>query len=255
MATKLLEQNKLNRPLSQAHVNRLANQIQRGLWRLNGETIKVAATGDVLDGQHRLWAVIETNTAIETYIVYGIDREAFCTIDTLRRPRSGGDIVALEGAERYRTVIACALTWLIRYQRKCLENYRDPTHRVENADIQGSYHDNPGIKRSSEVAMTLSGLATPSVFAFLHFIISTRNPEIAERMIATLSNPSGIRLEDPFFRLRSWLLQAKGAKRDALMMIALTIKAANAAAKGKTIGTLRWQNQGAHPEEFPVLDL
>jgi len=52
-------------------VERIAKQIRQGKWKYNGDTIKIAATGDVLDGQHRLWAIIESKTAVETVIVYG----------------------------------------------------------------------------------------------------------------------------------------------------------------------------------------
>lgn len=255
MATKLLERNKLNRPLSQVHVNRIAKQIESGKWCINGDTIKIAVTEDVLDGQHRLWAVIEANKAIETYIVYGIERDAFSTIDTLRRPRSGGDVLALAGAERYRTTTSSALIWLIRYQRKCLESFRDPTNKVENSDIETTFAENPGIVRAVERAVSLKGVMTPSVLAFVYYIIVNRNRELAERMIETLSHPSAVDMDDPFFRLRSWLTAVRYSTRDPLMMIALSIKAANAAAKKTKVKLLRWQNQGDRPEEFPRLEV
>ena len=53
----------------------------------------VLLDGAILDGQHRLWAVIESKTPVETIIIRGIAREAFATIDTVRAPRSGGDII------------------------------------------------------------------------------------------------------------------------------------------------------------------
>jgi len=238
-------------------VNRIADEIKRGRWHLNGDTIKFATSNDVLDGQHRLWAIIEANTAVESYVVTGIDREAFSTIDTLRAPRSAGDVIALAGCQRYRNVAAAALVWLIRYQRKVIENYREPSNRVENADVQDAYIENSALIRSVEIAMTLKGVVTPSLFAFLHYVITTRSPEIAARMVSTMSNPSGIGMTDPFFKLREWLLRAKvdRADRDPLVVIALTIKAANLAAAGKTTGALRWQNQGQKPEPFPLLDL
>src|SRR5690606_5321337 len=69
-AVRLLERNTLNRPLSDQHVKRIASQISAGKWRFNGDTIKLSECGDVLDGQHRLWAVIEAKKPVETLIVY-----------------------------------------------------------------------------------------------------------------------------------------------------------------------------------------
>src|SRR5216683_3522813 len=111
MAMNLLEHNTLNRPLNDQHVQRISRQIIDGKWRFNGDTIKIADTNDVLDGQHRLWAVIEAKKPIETIIVYGIARDAFATIDTLRKPRSFADVVALNGTARHRNYVASALTW------------------------------------------------------------------------------------------------------------------------------------------------
>lgn len=67
MAAKLLEHNKWNRPLNDLHVHRIKNQILKGKWQFNGDTIKVSADGDVLDGQHRLWAVISQGKQPEDF--------------------------------------------------------------------------------------------------------------------------------------------------------------------------------------------
>lgn len=96
-AMALLEMNGTNRPLNEQHVKRIARQISDGKWKFNGDTIKIATTKNILDGQHRLWAIIEAKTAIETIVVRDIEEDAFATIDTLRKPRSGSDILALLG--------------------------------------------------------------------------------------------------------------------------------------------------------------
>lgn len=255
LATTLLEHNKLNRPLSDKHVRRIADQIVSGHWRYNGDTIKIASTGDVLDGQHRLWAVIEAKVPVETILVRGIAADAFSTIDTVRRPRSGGDVLALAGLERHRNVAATALQWFVRYQRGVLDKWRDPANRVENSDVEAAFADNPGIARAAERAMPLRSIVTTSTIAFLYYIIVNRNEALAERMMNTLHNPSGVAVDDPFFRLRSYLLAEKWRSKDALMTIALTIKATNAAYRGEHIKVLAWRSQGDNPEKFPKLEI
>src|SRR5580692_2847485 len=93
MAVQFLEHNTLNRPLSDQHVKRLVGQIIGGKWKFNGDTIKISKGGGILDGQHRLWAVVESKVSIETGLVMGIEKDAFATIDTLRKPRSGADVL------------------------------------------------------------------------------------------------------------------------------------------------------------------
>lgn len=252
MAAKMLEHNTLNRPLRQRHVQRIAHQIETGKWRFNGDTIKIASTEDVLDGQHRLWAVIEANKPIRTMVVYGIDKDAFSTIDTLRSSRTGGDMVALAGAERYRNQVSTALAWLLRWQTgQKIMAWRNPANRIENSDIEQAFADNPGMINAVEAATRLRSLCNPAILGMLYYIMSNRNPDIADRMMETLSNPAHVRVTDPFFALRAWLLSQK--RRDQLLTIAVTIKAANAAYEDKPIKHLKWQTQGQTAEEFPEL--
>lgn len=255
MATKLLENNGLNRPLGDAHVKRIAEQITAGKWRFNGDTIKIADGGDVLDGQHRLWAVVESNTAIETIIVHGIEPDAFSTIDTIRRARSSSDVVALAGVSRNRAAVAGALTWLIRHQRNVLEQYREPENRVENADVEQALKDNPGIIRAVDAVTSVKGVANPALMGFAYYLVSNRDEELADRMVETMRNPGAIHMNDPFFKLRVFFLSDKEAarRRDGLKTIAVMFKAINAAAKGEHIARLIWQSQGAKPEPFPKL--
>lgn len=253
-AMALLESNGSNRPLNDQHVRRIARQIADGKWRFNGDTIKISSTNDILDGQHRLWAIIEAKVPVETIVVRGIEPDAFATIDTLRKPRSGSDVLALLGATHHRVVISTALQWPTRWQRKCLETYRAPNNRIENSDVEQAYRDNPGIVRAAEAASRLRGLANPGLIAFFYFILTNRNPDLAERMMHTLENPSGVGINDPFFRLRAYFTSDK-ARKDPLVTIVLMIKAANSAYEGREVKALNWRNQGSYAEPFPALNV
>lgn len=254
IALKLLEHNTFNRPLSDRHVQRLARQIIEGKWKFNGDTVKVAKGGDVLDGQHRLWAVIEAKKSIKTIIVYEIARDAFSTIDTIRRMRSGGDVLALSGVTRYRVIIATALTWMLRWQRGVLEDFKAPQNRIENSDIEEAFSGHPGMVRAAERATKLRRITNPSIMAFLYYVITNRDADLAERMMDTLENPARRGVDDPFFRLRAYFTADHLKRKEPLISIALTIKAANAAHRNKDIQALSWRAQGKSPEAFPTLN-
>ena len=251
MARELLEGNSLNRPISDGHVNRLAAQIAAGKWRFNGDTIKISSDLRVLDGQHRCWAVIESNTAVETIIVRDIEPDAFATIDTLRKTRSGADILSLCGAERHRRHIAQALVWLIHWQRG-IQQFKEPSHRVENADIEEAYGlHKEAITFAVEKASKLRKVGNVPLLAFLYYIISNRDGAIAERMMETLYDPSRRSAVDPFYQLRRYF--GSDTVKQPLTTIALTIKAANAAKRGKSIENLQWKTVGRGAEKFPEL--
>jgi hypothetical protein len=254
-ATRLLEHNTLNRPLNDQHVKRIASQILSGKWRFNGDTIKISDDNAVLDGQHRLWAVVESKFSIETILVRGIKRDAFATIDTLRKPRSGADVLALNGATRYRQHMSAALQWLIRWQRGTLENYQAPVNRVENSDIELAFENNPGIVRAIERVAHLRGMASPALVGFFYYVLTNRSPELAERMVFTLENPAGVAMNDPFFRLRLYFTSDHLKRKNPIVTIAIMVKAANAAIANREVKQLKWQNQGTTPEEFPKLEV
>lgn len=236
-------------------MNRIARQIVDGHWKFNGDTIKVSDDGEVLDGQHRLWAIVETQTAVETIVVYGIKREAFATIDTVRKQRSGGDTLSLMGVDRYRSLISEALKWLLRYRGGFIEDFRAPIHRIENADIELAFSENKTIAKAVEKAMRTRGLGSTSIIAFMYYVAANRNEELADQMMDALLDPSTVALSHPFFRLRSYFTTDRHKQKDALLTIALMIKALNAAAAGQKLQHLQWKQQGERREEFPKLKI
>ncbi len=254
MAVELLEANKHNRPLDQTTISRITRKIQQGKWRYNGDTIKITNTFDILDGQHRLWAIIEAKRPVETLIAFGIDREAFETIDTIRKLRSYSDTIALEGQTRYRTVIGTSLSWLIRYERGVLLNYKASVNRIENSDIKDAFRANPNIVQAVTRAMPLRRLVNSGLVGFFYYITAAQNTSIAEEMIEVLADPSRTPLNHPFYLLRAYFA-SELTNKDPIKSIALMIKATNATYRGQRLTSLEWRAEGKNPERYPLLDV
>lgn len=253
---QLLESKFNNRPLNDLHVKRLAQQIKDGLWIFNGDTIKVSDEGEVLDGQHRLWACIEAKAPIETVVVHGVRREAFATIDTLRRARTPADMVALLGATRYRTILGTALSWLIRWEQGTLPEYRSPHNRVENSDVEAAFKKHPNMAAAVVKCMPLRRLCNPAVLACIYYNAANRNDVIAEMFVASIENPASLNVTHPFYQFRVHLGAYTGARtRDPVRTFALAIKSLNAVAANKPVRVLKWKDQGANAEPFPQLKI
>lgn len=62
IAKTMLGENVNNRRISHDNVNMFAREMRNGEWRFNGEAIKFSKDGRLLDGQHRLLAVIAALT-------------------------------------------------------------------------------------------------------------------------------------------------------------------------------------------------
>ena len=70
MAEEMLSKNKSNRKLRNTVVNSYASQMASGKWHLTGQGITFGKNGQLLDGQHRLSAIVLANTAVEMLVVY-----------------------------------------------------------------------------------------------------------------------------------------------------------------------------------------
>jgi hypothetical protein len=64
MAARWLERNKSNRPLRQTVVAAYAAQIKAGQWRLTHQGVCLDCKDSLIDGQHRLTAIVQTGIAI-----------------------------------------------------------------------------------------------------------------------------------------------------------------------------------------------
>ena len=82
MAVKWLDEtNTNNRQVREDHVSRLAADMLTGKWQgRNGEAIRFDTTGRLVDGQHRLWACVQSETPFETLLIKDVDPDTFSTI-------------------------------------------------------------------------------------------------------------------------------------------------------------------------------
>jgi hypothetical protein len=91
MAEHWLERNHDNRPLRYHKVKEWARAIADGRWRLTHQGIAIDEAGNLLDGQHRLSAIVETGATVEMLVTFDAPRATFTQIDTTL-PRSVRDV-------------------------------------------------------------------------------------------------------------------------------------------------------------------
>lgn len=81
-ATEYLDRNHGNRKLREGVVERYAEDMKNGRWTQCVAPIVFYDNGDIADGQHRLWAIVESGKQQSFYVVRGLPREAGLNIDT-----------------------------------------------------------------------------------------------------------------------------------------------------------------------------
>lgn len=96
IAEKWLGKNVRNRHVRPKVVAHYAKTMTRGEWLVNGEAIKFSVSGDLLDGQHRLSAIIVAQKTIKSLVVRGLPTEAQDVLD-IGAGRRVGDQLSIAG--------------------------------------------------------------------------------------------------------------------------------------------------------------
>ena len=72
-AQAYLDNNAKHRPIKEKKVAEYMAEMEDGTWKLNGKTICFDWNGRLLNGQHRLSAVVRSRVPLTTVVVRGLD--------------------------------------------------------------------------------------------------------------------------------------------------------------------------------------
>lgn len=81
-ATKYLETMDGNRTVRQTHVDYLHGQMKSGLWRKTHQGIAFDDQGRLVDGQHRMWAIVESGCTVPIFVTRGLSADDVVVVDT-----------------------------------------------------------------------------------------------------------------------------------------------------------------------------
>ncbi|NLX54400.1 MAG: hypothetical protein GXY58_04745 [Planctomycetaceae bacterium] len=110
-----------NRKLVDAHVDRLAREMKAGRWRLTHQGIAFSTNRVLLDGQHRLWAVVLSGVTVPLRVFFNEQAEGLGAIDAVQA-RSNDQIITLAGGHgevgrRELATLRAMITGLGAYMR------------------------------------------------------------------------------------------------------------------------------------------
>lgn len=93
-----------NRPINKRYVDLYARDMKAGKWRITHQGIAFDKDGFLRDGQHRLNAIIKSNTPVIMVVSRGLEDNSYIGIDSGLK-RNTKDILTLSGAYSDNTVI------------------------------------------------------------------------------------------------------------------------------------------------------
>lgn len=218
-----------NRKLRMHRVRLYADEMRRGQWKMAGDPIRFDNNGILLDGQHRLRAVVEVGTAMEFVVVRGLDSSTFIVMDKGMN-RSVGDALGTNVSQSTHKSAALRLALVMQIDG----DPRKTDHRniISRTDIAEAYHMNA--QRID--ALTLEGSSlynaaggNRSAWIAMLLLLEGCNTESRRAFIEGIKSGSSLNAGDARLALRNWLSQ-KGNQRvqNSGDHLALYIKAWNA---------------------------
>lgn len=253
LAKKLLEGNIDNRRVKQAVLLKYYKQIIEGRWVYGtAETIKIASTNRILDGQHRMLAVIKANTPIYIDIATGLDESVYKFLDT-GSTRNATDVFKIEGIKnenKLPSIISFFNLLEAGKKHKSLHVHEKST----NAMLLEQYYEDENFWQSvSRNAFNwylgFAKILTPAFIGGFYAHFYKLNNDKAHSFMLQLT--SGINVEnETILLLRNKLMVDKMSikKMPQTLKMALVIKTWNCFITGKTTKFLKFDSTR---EEYP----
>lgn len=184
VAKNYLSYNTKNRKESLRNVKFLSEQMAKGLFLENGESIVFDNNNNLTDGQHRLMAIIKSGKSYHIPIVRGVKSNAMATYDTGKN-RSSADVLGLNGYKN-SSILSSLVKAIYKYEVKLSKcsatNGYNRTETLTNQQILDFSKENNDwmqeiIKNISSIykRSTVKFLGVSSL-SFITYTIGGKNP-------------------------------------------------------------------------------
>jgi hypothetical protein len=213
LARTWLQRNLGNRPIKKSNVVAISEQIKKGRWKMTGDAIRFSNTGKLIDGQHRLSAIVEAGIPVQTLVITGLADEIFDVIDT-GSGRSKSDVVFIDFA------LTPAVAKLVSSSAGMAMQYEAGVYsfkgKVGNHELLTWVRNNTEIISASEYVIANVPHESPapkSVACAFYFFAGKLDQDKAGRflerfMVGAVDGP-----EDNLLHLRNFLMNARALRR------------------------------------------
>ncbi|MBD2704439.1 hypothetical protein IC229_27610 [Spirosoma sp. BT702] len=245
IAETFLVHNIHNRPLTPGHVNFLAEQMRAGVWEMTYDPIRFGESGRLMDGQHRLTAIVKSGIAQKLLIIRNLPDKLFRVLDTGKN-RSAADVLSIAGHANNRNV-AGLVRMILSYEQGRMYSVLESTGRahrgaiphgeildyVENHDVVKYYNKGSVWYRDCQ-------FCRPTEWAFYYWLFGKIDEEQALAFLQSIASGLNLQEESPEYVLRKKLEKYKvqNIRSSPVERLALVIKAWNKHRAGETVGYL-----------------
>jgi hypothetical protein len=215
VAREWLDINHRNRTLNQSSVAHIAELIKRGEWMQDStDAIGLDTDGGVVNGQHRLQAVILADQAIRALVLRDVDPAVIKVIDQ-GRGRNLAQFLGMDGRYDQPVALAGGLNWMYRIRygyERLLPQESKPTvpQLLEMLD----QHPNVQFSIPTAHAVWQSLKVNKGMLAAYHYAFATVASDKADDFFDQLANGEYLERGDPVHTLRERLVENNGKVKE-----------------------------------------
>jgi hypothetical protein len=255
-AAHLLSISARNRNLRREVVNSLSSDMKGGLWNSDQmDPIRINWNGELMDGQHRLHAIIQSGTTYPFLVVRGLPPSRIETIDA-GAPKTLPDVLTIQG-ESYARLLSTAVAHLMAYEKTGVFSPVN-RHRPSRTALLNYLYSHPRIHHylviGNQIRKVVRGGGR---WVALAYLFSQQDEEDADYFLSHLHSGEDLPADSPILLLRTRLIEDMHRhsvhRMSPLSYSAIAIKAWNLFRTGQTSRILSWRPGGAKPEPFPAI--
>lgn len=199
-----------NRRLNDRVVGRYAHAMTEERWPLTGDTIKFDLDGHLIDGQHRLHAVIVAKKPIEIIVVRGLPTRRVSALDCGRK-RSVSDLLDMKGTPN-SVQLGSALRLQAAYEAGQIHAVN--LLQADNEEVLLLLNKHPrmplGLMVGKRVNENLR--LSPAWVTFLYYQFSYRDPVLADEFFRGLQDGTNLVPGSPVTVLRNQFVRQLGVR-------------------------------------------
>lgn len=113
IAREWLKRNHHNRAVVKTVVERYARDMAAGEWKITHQGIAFAPDGSLLDGQHRLMAIVASGVTIISNVTQGVSEEAFIAMDGGKSRTLADRLVLFKDPEANRLAVSFVVAYAV----------------------------------------------------------------------------------------------------------------------------------------------
>lgn len=259
IAEELLSKNEGNRKVRNTTVAFYVDQMRRGQWKEDtGEPIKISPDGRILDGQHRLLAVVSYGEGIYFHVATNIPEDNFDVLDTGLK-RAASDSLQIVGIPNSAAVAGAVKNWFVLGTKSNTGKRSNASVQLTTKDIISEYQKRPEfwqkiVREGTLLYRKFNNVVSPTILMGWYAIFSDIDEAKADLFFQKLCN--GLFLEsekDPVCQLRNILNKDKMSrlKMSLYSRSAYMVKTWNYYFRNKQVAVLRFDEK---KDDFPTID-